>query len=72
MSNSYQNPGEWKLSDVKALIEGETEDNPIVEVLSKIFTMTTEEANPNFILGKVVIENDLLDDDEDEDAPDDE
>lgn len=71
MSNTDNDPGRWKLSDVKALVESTGDDGAVLETLSKIAKMVEDEQSSNFILGKVIIENDLLDDDDEEDDDED-
>lgn len=61
MSNE---PGRWKLSDLKRFIDDG--DGPVGDELSKIATLLEEEESSNFIFGKVIIENDLINDDDKE------
>lgn len=64
--------GSWTLSDLKNLIECATAaDGHIIDTLRKIADLMESEQNSNFTLGKVIITNDLLDD-EDDDAEDEE
>lgn len=70
-ATTMSDPGTWALSDVKNVIEGNPEpDSHIVDTLRKIVTIMEDEQSAKFILGKVIIKNDLLDDDEDEDDED--
>jgi hypothetical protein len=62
-------PGRWKLSDLKTFIDDG--EGPVADELNKIVKIMEEEHNSNFILGKVIIENDILDDDDDEEDTDD-
>lgn len=65
---TMSDPFKWALSDVKNVIEGNpAPDSHIIETLRTIVTIMEEEQNSNFILGKVIIENDMLDDDDDDD-----
>lgn len=60
-------PGEWTLSDLKSLIETSTAaDGHIISTLRKIADMMEKEQMSNFILGKVIITNDLSDDEDEE------
>lgn len=61
-----QDPGQWTLSELQDLVETVEGDGHIISVLRQIVETLKEEQNPNFILGKVVITNDLLDDEDDE------
>lgn len=68
MTNEDQDAGRWTLSDLKQLLECATSaDGHIVSTLRSIVKIMEEEQNSNFILGKVVIVNDLLEEDEVED-----
>lgn len=61
-----QDPGQWTLSELQDLVETVEGDGHIISVLRQIVETLKEEQNPNFILGKVVITNDLLEDEDDE------
>lgn len=63
--------GQWRLSDLKNLIECATAaDGHVIDTLRNIVKLMEEEQSTNFILGKVIIENDMLDDDDDEEGDD--
>lgn len=65
---SDREPGDWALSDLQGLLACATAaDGHIVETLRNIAKLMEEEQNSNFILGKVIIRNDTLDDVEEDD-----
>jgi hypothetical protein len=55
-------PGRWKLSDLRTMLDDG--EGPVMNELSKIADLLENEGNKNFILGKVIIENDLHKDEE--------
>jgi hypothetical protein len=65
-------PGRWKLSDLKQLIECSTAaSGQVISELRSAATILEDEESTNFIFGKVIIENDLLNEEAD-DGDDDE
>lgn len=61
MSNE---PGRWKLSDLRTMLDDG--EGPVMDELIKIADLLENEGNQNFVLGKVIIENDLRGDDGEE------
>lgn len=62
--------GRWKLSDVKALVDSTGDGGKVLETLANIVQLLEAEQSSNFIIGKVIIENDLLDAEEEENDDD--
>jgi hypothetical protein len=61
----YKNdPGRWSLVDLKQCLENG--DGPLYDHLMSISELIEQEKSSNFILAKVIIENDLDDEDADE------
>jgi hypothetical protein len=67
---TMREPGRWQLSELKQFIDDG--DGPIADELNKIVKILEEEKNSNFILGKIIIENDMIEDDDDEEDDNDE
>ena len=67
----YNNdPGRWSLADLMQCLNDS--EGPLHEHLTRIANLLETEGNQNFILGKVIIENDLEAEEEEVEEDDDE